>query len=250
MYQAYLITNLVNGKRYVGMTKNGYLQRFRNHYSEAVTGHGHQSLLHLDMIKYGIESFKVELLEDNITEEMHQMKEQYYIAKLDTYYDSPLGYNMTIGGNGTRGYHFTDEDRAKLSQANSGRSFSDERNERLRELMTSREYKQEWKDALSAARLGRFTGEDNPFFGKHHSDDTKKKIREANSGEQVVQLDSEGNIINEFYNLMDAGRWVSANVSSAKYTTCATRIREVCNSNNPKCTAYGYHWKLKERSID
>ena len=253
MYEAYLITNRVTGSKYVGMTKLGYRKRFRDHWNEAHSESSevgrHCSKLHQDMLKYGLESFDTELLEGNISEEEHQDKERYYIQLYQTYYgDNPNNYNMTRGGNGTPGYIFTQEVKDKMSEIGKGRTFSPERNQHLREIMTGREYKQEWKDALSAARLGRFKGEENPFFGKHHTQQTKDIIRNTNSGENVIQLDREGNVIAEFFNLADAGRWVAENVSSAKYTTCATRIREVCVSNNPKCTAYGYHWKLKESS--
>jgi group I intron endonuclease len=250
MYEAYLITNNVNGKRYVGMTKQGYLSRFKDHWWEANHDVRHQSMLHLDMVKYGIESFSVELLESGIAEEDHQEKERYYIATLGTYYENPLGYNMTLGGNGTVGYIFTDADRAKESEQRKGCTFSAERNAHIKEIMTGREYKQEWKDALSAARMGRFEGEENSFYGRHHSEATKQAIRNANSSEQIEQLDKSGCLVNTFFNLADAGRWVSENVSKAKYTTCATRIREVCVSSNPKCTAYGYRWRIKGRSID
>lgn len=255
MYTAYLITNTVNGKRYVGMTKHTYSERFHGHWTEAKSEYNNKSLpssmLHREMIEYGIESFQVYPIEEGISEDDHQEKERIYIDKFDTYYlNNPLGYNMTIGGNGTIGYVFTECDKSKMSSIHKGCTFSKERNERLREIMTGRQYKQEWKDALSASRIGRFKGDENPFYGKHHSLETKQIIRENNSGDLVEQLDDDGNVLNEFFNLADAGRWVSANVSTAKATTCSTRIREVCVSNNPKCTAYGYHWRLKERSID
>lgn len=244
MYEVYLITNTINGRQYVGAAKHGHVKRLSEHCRDA---HKEHSNLHDDILKYGAEVFTTELLEDNISDEQWQEKERFYIAKYNTYYgDNPEGYNMTRGGLGTVGYKFTDRDRAKMSAAHKGCTFSPERNQYLREIMTGREYKQEWRDALSAARLGRFTKEENPFYGKHHTEEVKQFIRETNSGDHVLQIDASGNVVAEFFNLMDAGRWASENVSSARYTTCATRIREVCKSSNPKCTAYGYHWKLKE----
>lgn len=248
MYEVYLVTNLINGKRYVGITSQGVEERFKQHMWDAHKGS--KTLFHNAIRKYGVENFKLETLESNIPDDLAGEREQHYIKAYDSYYPSRKGYNMTEGGNGTVGYIFTEADRAKLSEANKGRKFSEERNQRIREMMTGREYKQEWKDALSQSRLGRFTKQDNPFYGKHHSEATKQTIRENNSGDKVLQLDNEGNVIQEFFNLMDAGRWASENVSKAKYTTCATRIREVCNNSNKKCTAYGYRWQFKGRSID
>ena len=253
-YQCYLITNISSGKQYVGMTSHPYTQRFQDHFIEAAqeakTGES-SSILHLDMIAFGKQSFKVELLEDNISEEDHQDKERSWISKLHTYYVNG-GYNMTFGGNGTVGYLFTDEVRAKMSEQRKGIKFSEERNEYLRKVMTGREYKQEWKDALSAARIGRFTKEDNPFYGKHHTEETKQKLRMNRYVGDVIQLDDKGNELNRFSGFLEAGNFIhDSGVSSAKGSTCGTRIREVARSNNPKCTAYGFHWKLiEERSID
>lgn len=248
MYEAYLVTNLINGKHYVGITSQGVEERFKQHLWDA--HRGSKTIFHNAIRKYGIENFKLETLESNISNDIAGEREQYYIKAYDSYYLSRKGYNMTEGGNGTVGYIFTDEDKAKISEANKGRKFSEERNQRIREIMTGREYKPEWKAALSQSRLGRFTKQDNPFYGKHHTDTTKQTIRENNSGDKVLQLDKEGNIVQEFFNLMDAGRWAAEHASKAKYTTCATRIREVCCSSNKKCTAYGYRWQFKGRSID
>ena len=247
-FRIYLITNKVNGMQYVGCTSQSVAERFKQHTYDVKRT---TDMLHTAMGEYGITNFDVELIEDNIPTEKAEEAERYYIELYNTYYLNGHGYNMTIGGHGTIGYKFTQEDRAKISNIHKGRKFSAERNEYLRIINTGREYKPEWREALSKARLGKFTGTDNSFYGKHHTDDTKLKIRESNSGLAVVQLDDAGNIINEFYNLHDAGQWVSDNgLTKAKGTTCAGRIRVVCYSTTKACKAYGYFWKFKERSID
>lgn len=243
----YVITNVINGMKYVGVTSHSLDIRLRCHLSKARQGSNY--LLHQAIRDYGEDNFIIEPVESNIPKEQALATEAYYIDKFDTYYKSGKGYNMTKGGDGTVAYIFTAEAREKISKANTGRVYSKDRNERLRRINTGRYYKPEWREALSAARMGRFTGSDNPFYGKHHSDNTKLKIREANSGMIVLQIDDTGAVINEFYNLRDAGQWVVNNkLSTAKGTTCAGRIRVVCN--NDSCKAYGYRWKYKERSID
>ena len=42
----------------------------------------------------------------------------------------------------------------------------------------------EAKLKLSQHRLGKFTGEDNPFYGRHHSEETIKHLRESQLGEK------------------------------------------------------------------
>ena len=164
MYNAYLITNIVTGQQYVGMSKHPYDQRFNGHWieakQEAKEGNRKGSKLHQDMISLGIDKFKVELLQDNIPDEpecIHQDIERMYIKQYQSYYlDGKNGYNMTRGGNGTVGYIFTEEDRAKLSLIHKGKplNITPEGKEarRNRMLKENRPFKQEWKDAIRAKR--------------------------------------------------------------------------------------------------
>ena len=68
MYEVYLITNQISGKKYVGITKRGYMKRFQEHISYATKSNRH-SLLYEDIRKFGVESFTVSLLEDNISDD-------------------------------------------------------------------------------------------------------------------------------------------------------------------------------------
>ena len=258
MYEAYLITNDITGQQYVGVSRLGYLERLKQHWKDAISEqHSDRgpTKIHADMIKYGMEHFHSELLEGNIPDEPKELNEEAekkYIAQHQTYYlDGKDGYNMTRGGHGTIGYIFTDKDRQKMSSLHKGKplNLTPEGKEarRARMLKENRPFKQEWKDAIREKRLGKYTGQENPFYGKHHSDAVKNIIRNNNSGSPILQYDKDWNFIAEFFNLNDAGKWVvSQNLSSARYDTCAVRIAEVCKSDNLKCTAYGYHWKKKE----
>lgn len=88
----YKITNLLNGKCYIGQTiaKNPIL-RWRAHCSKKVN-----SAIHLAIVKYGKNNFKFEIIEQNKTIEELNLLEQFYIKKYDTM--SPNGYNLDIGG--------------------------------------------------------------------------------------------------------------------------------------------------------
>lgn len=90
----YLITNLVNNKKYVGQHKyDTPTIRWRQHrYANT------SSALHRAFKKYGLENFKFEVLcvasYDKLT-----LMEQYYAEVLGTYiHDYPSGYNMTTPG--------------------------------------------------------------------------------------------------------------------------------------------------------
>jgi group I intron endonuclease len=118
----YKVTNLINGKGYVGKAKNIRIRwyvhkgsRFRRKY---------QSAIYAAMIKYGINNFKCEvlLLLNNYDEEILNELEIFFIADQNTYYNGidGWGYNLTKGGEG--GQEPTDEVKLKISKALKGRT--------------------------------------------------------------------------------------------------------------------------------
>lgn len=251
MNEVYLITNRINGKRYVGITCRGYKNRFQEHIHDALAKKNlfkKTRIIYNAIRKYGPENFDVMLLEDNITDEDAGVKERYYIELYRTFCEYGLGYNMTRGGGGVVDYRHTKETKQKIQRSMTGKKFSAERNQKIKEAMTGREYKQEWKDALSQSRLGRFTKEENPFYGKHHSDATKEIISNCNSKRKVICIDTTTNqILHVFKNQSDAGRWVVDNgFATSKPLTCAGRIGEVCRNNLINSIAYGFHWRFEE----
>ena len=48
------------------------------------------------------------------------------------------------------------------------------------------------------------TGEKHPFYGKHHSEKTKKKIRENTPSKPIIQFSKDGEFIAEYSSLMEA----------------------------------------------
>ena len=96
MYKIYLITNLVNHKKYIGLTKNSINERMAKHIQAAKSEEGF--LLHRSIKKYGKENFTIELVEDDLTLEQAYEKEKFYIQEYNTYFKNELGYNMTFGG--------------------------------------------------------------------------------------------------------------------------------------------------------
>ena len=89
VYYIYKITNLINGKIYIGK----HSQKIQS--KDSYFGSG--VLLNKAIIKYGKENFKKEIIEmcekDNIS-----TKEIYWINKFNSF--TPNGYNLAKGGNG------------------------------------------------------------------------------------------------------------------------------------------------------
>jgi group I intron endonuclease len=89
----YCLTNLRNGKHYVGITrgKNANI-RMKNHMSICKYPIGRA------LRKYGISSFKLRVIDIAHNFETLEAKEKFWIHVLDCM--SPKGYNLTIGGGG------------------------------------------------------------------------------------------------------------------------------------------------------
>lgn len=94
MIDIYMITNLINGKRYVGKTQRGYLFRFEEHCNS--TKYGFNTYIGNAINKYGRENFKVELLKQ-VEDDTWEYWEKFYISEYKTLW-TQNGYNITDGG--------------------------------------------------------------------------------------------------------------------------------------------------------
>lgn len=151
----YKITNIVNGKLYIGITSKTLKRRWQGHASAA--RRGRKNRLHSAIRKYGEENFIIELLQETQNYKELVQLEIDYISKLETT-NKKIGYNMTIGGEGTAGYEFTDKDRRKMADNMTGKSYEDrfgkEKAQEIKakkSLLQSRENNPCWKhvDMLS-----------------------------------------------------------------------------------------------------
>ena len=88
----YKITNLINGKVYVGQSVN-ILTRWRRHRSE-MNNLNNCYPIYKAMRKYGLENFAFEVIEE-CSKNLLDEREKYWIKYYNSYYD---GYNQTSGG--------------------------------------------------------------------------------------------------------------------------------------------------------
>jgi group I intron endonuclease len=94
----YKITNLINGKLYIGQTSKTLELRFRQHQVAAFTLNLKYPLYRA-MRKYGIENFKIELVEEVAPEQVNEL-ERFYIKQYESFAPLGKGYNATRGGEG------------------------------------------------------------------------------------------------------------------------------------------------------
>ena len=89
----YKITNLLDGKLYIGVTSN-MDRRMMEHRKLANLKAGYA--LHRAMHKHGLESFKEEILMECMDESEAYVFERYFIELVQS--RQPNGYNLTDGG--------------------------------------------------------------------------------------------------------------------------------------------------------
>lgn len=201
----YVIRNKVNNKLYIGQTTNkkgfkgryhkkgeGIERVYESHLYERKVNKSYNEHLLNSIEKYGFNAFEV-IEEFDVAyskEELDKLEDMY--IKIYNTIDGDCGYNNKYGG--SNGNH-TQETKAKLSEINKGRTVSEGTRQKLREAFKGdksfwwgKKHTTEELNKMSEALKGENNpmygakGELNPFFGKHHTEETKDKIRKKNSG--------------------------------------------------------------------
>lgn len=198
-YCVYMHKNKINGKVYIGQTGTSVNDRWQN-------GKGYKGCILFERAinKYGWDNFDHIIMADNLTQVESSQIERDLIASYDST-NPENGYNVSIGGeSGHVGVKMSDESREKMSKARKGKRFS-----------------QDHKNKISAALKGRKI-----------SDEAINKARITRS-EPFVQLDLDGNLIQEYLTTWEA-----------KQTTGISQdaISSVLNKNDEQKTAGGFIW--------
>lgn len=161
----YVITNQINGKKYVGQTTKSIENRWRRHKAEALRV-GDRPICRA-IKKYGAENFTIEQL--GWAQDIDQLNrfEIAAIAQLNTL--APSGYNLQSGGENYTAHEVTkekirkarlgtkssDETRAKISAANVGKTMSQEARDKISAGSKGRPESPEHRASMSRTRKGR-----------------------------------------------------------------------------------------------
>lgn len=193
-------------------------------------------------------------------------------------------HKLSGENNPNYGKHASEETRKKISEANSNPSeetrnkmseaakarCTDEWKEYLREINTGRHPTEEsrakmsksqserWTDELRAEWSVKLSGEGNPMYGRHHSEETKAMLSEMFSGEngpmygthpseetllkmslnsplrkEVIQFTMDGIYVSEYHSMCEAER-VTGILES-----------QICTAAKTHKSAGGYLWRIK-----
>lgn len=255
-YRIYLITNIAKkfDNVYIGQTCKTIKQRFKEHINSGITANENLDnqknvyALHRAIHKYGPDSFTITLVEDNISEEEIDEKEIYYIKLYDSYNH---GYNETTGGQGVHGYEHTEKSKQKISNKSKelwlkwkdDKDWLENRNNKISISQKGQKKSDEHCKKLSEVASKRI-GDKNPFYGKHHSDETKQKLSKSHSI-PIIMYSINDEILNEFESAHQAILWLkSQNLVKTKTNSTSLIIR--CCKNKCKF-AYGYKWRYKNK---
>ena len=241
-----------SNKVYIGITSQDPKKRWGNG-----SNYSKQKYFYAAIQKYGWKNIKHEVLFSNLTEKEAKQKEVELIAKYNST-DRDYGYNLTLGGDGVKGYAPTEETKQRIKATMKRLNLNPEFRERL--------------------RLAHKRGEEHPFYGKSlsaehieklrishlgkkrgpHKEETKIKIANANRGKKkphpgiprslecrekmsksiskpVLQFSKDGLFIQEYSSGKEAARLTG---------TAAQNISRCCLEKRK--TANGFIWKFKD----
>lgn len=175
----YVLTNTVNGKRYVGQTVGSVAQRIACHKrSQQPIGHA--------IRKYGWDKFSVQSCEVESTELLNEL-EEFAIVVAESRY-THHGYNIKRGGDNQTGQVISEATKKKLSRALKGRKRPPEVVAKVAAANRGKKRSPEWVENHRKALIGRKHTKGHRAkisasnIGRVVSEETRAKISAANSG--------------------------------------------------------------------
>ena len=209
--------------------------------------------------------------------------QQWYELTPDEYNEARIAFVNSITGENHPNYgkHYTEATKQKISEARKGQHPSEEARKKMSESRKGEKnynygkpISDEQKKKLSESLKGKMCGTDNPFYGKHHSeetkqimssiakerlqdsknhpnygkhlsDETRKKISESRQIQQyqqtrqINQYDLNGNLIHVWDYIGQAA--TELNINRSNISAC-------CSNKYERQTAGGFKWSYSDSS--
>lgn len=244
----YLVTNKINGMKYVGQSIQVDIKaRWNGHHSKKRTV---GKILYNAYQKYGLNNFDYKIICICFDEDTDKYEEEY-IKKYNTVH--PNGYNLLQGGKNRKHNSETLKHLSEIMKGEKhpqyGTKFSEERKKQHSELMKGSKNPNFGKKIPREVIEKRIqTIKNNKMINgdKKITQETKEKISNSlkeyyktsrkqgikTNGKKVKQYDLNGNFIKEYYSISEAAR--ELDVANTTISRACERI------NGMSC---GYRWK-------
>ena len=242
----YKITNNFDDKLYIGLTtkKNAKERWYQHRYLARHLSTSDNSYLHRSMNEHGVDNFVFEVIEEVENEKLPE-REQYWISQYNSY--SPNGYNLTTGGEGTPGFSRPQSEEERKKKGESIKKFRAEHpemNELYRQRMIENNNNPEYREKVLEGyqrflkdNPDYFSGKNNPFYRKHHTEENLKKIHERAEKQKITiqQLDKDTEeVLATYHGIREAE--LALKISHGWLSKAARQGK----------IAYGYKWKIIE----
>lgn len=179
----YVLTNRVNGKRYIGQTSRALGVRWTQHIKDSKSG---EYAINRAIRKYGAHNFEVAMLATADSLAKLNELERQYVAEFGTFGGN--GYNQTIGGDGVMLCRkHSVETREKISALQIGRKQSPEAVAKRIATQIGRPLSPEHRKKISEANKGQTRSPETrarlvaSHLGKKPSDETRRRMSVAQS---------------------------------------------------------------------
>ena len=185
----YKVTNQINGKIYIGQTTKTAEQRLKKHWSEANCAERPENYFHNALLKYGIENFTIEVIDEaNNLEELNE-KEIYWIAYYNTY--KGFGYNCNAGGGNSRGENngrtnLTNEDVAYIRECYDLHLRRRDVYEQFKDKITFSSFASIWDGTTWKDIKQEVYTEENKQYYKYHATDGENSVSAILSDKEVI----------------------------------------------------------------
>lgn len=221
-FSLYMHINKINGKKYVGITKQNPKYRFRSDGS----GYFRNTCFYKAINEFGWNNFNHIIILSGLTEKEAKYLEKQYIDLFDTR-DFKNGYNMTDGGDGSFNIIVSQETRDKISKFHRGRKRSDETRKKQSLARIGKKPTKETLIKLSISHLG------------HKTNKNQKEALELGRISRLTPVYCEDNFGN---------RMEFSSIKLASETLNLPRLNKEFKKiakNHWKCG--GYYWYYKEK---
>ncbi len=202
-----------SNKKYIGITSKKPIERWQN-------GKGYRENIYFTRAikKYGFDNFQHIIIAKGLTKDEAEWLEIELIREWDTT-NKNKGYNIALGGKGSKGCNHTEEWKKEHSERMSGKGNP----------MFGNCHTENTKEKIRKGQIERLKNKENhPMYEQHHTEDAKERIREANSGannhgaRKVICITT-----NEIFLTVKEG--------AEKYNCCRSQITKCCKGKYKSC---------------